>query len=229
MKYNSALMSSASGSVGGLTASRNRGGSYFRKRAAVTNPSTPEQVAVRAALGTFTARWKTLTSEQRDGWKTYADNTPVPDTLGQPRNLTALNWYTAVNTFRQQAGQSIIDDAPVTFGLAEFAGITDGTLVVTDGGDIKFDFLGTDAWAGNAAGTLSTFVSRPQSPSIDFFKGPFQFCGSVDGNATPVVTTTETSTFTLAEGQKVFVRVRVSDAEGRLSSEKIYPVIVEAA
>ncbi|KKM06452.1 hypothetical protein LCGC14_1743870, partial [marine sediment metagenome] len=47
MLFKSGLITQGSGSIGGLTASHNRGGMYFRARTIPTNPATSFQTVVR--------------------------------------------------------------------------------------------------------------------------------------------------------------------------------------
>ena len=79
MLFQGPLISAASGSLGGLTASHNAGGNYLRARVVPTDPQSPRQVSLRQIVGTLSNRWvNTLSQLQRDAWETYAQNVPLP-------------------------------------------------------------------------------------------------------------------------------------------------------
>ena len=62
------LVSQISGSTGGQTFSRNRGGQYVRARAVPITSTTFEALAAKARLGTASAAWQGLTDGQRTAW-----------------------------------------------------------------------------------------------------------------------------------------------------------------
>jgi len=220
MKFKSALVTAASGSIHGITASHNRGGQYLRSRVIPTNPSTAYQQAVRNYMASITLAWgQTLTATQRQGWADYADAVEVKDALGEKRKLTGLDWYTACNVPRLQGSLSRIDTAPTTFNLA---GLTPPTItsITASTGILVMAYTNTDTWANAVGGALMVYISRPVSPGVTFFKGPFRFLGKVAGAATPPTSpfTSSASPFPMAAGNRVFVQVRALNADGRISN-----------
>lgn len=220
MKYTSAIAATASGSIGGATASRNRGGQYFRRRAIPVNPSTVQQQQVRGIFASLNAAWNsTLTALQRSAWDTYALNTSVVDSLGNPVNAGGKGMYIRGNVPRLLAGFTVVNNGPTVFGLPALTapvltGIVASTRVVS------FTFTNSDSWATVVGGGLLVFVSRPQNPSINSFGGPFQYAGRILGAASPPTSPgTVTGPFALTTGQKQFVRFVAVDAAGRLSGE----------
>lgn len=219
MKFNSALMAGSSGSTGGLTASHNRGGSYFRKRVVPVNPNTVFQQAVRSALSLLAACWNNvLDADQRTAWDTYATNVPLPDALGAPRNVGGLGMYIRSNVPRINAGLDRLDDAPTVFDLGEYTPPVVG-VIDAGAGTLSLAFEGTDAWASEVGSAMIVQVSRGNNPSVNFFKGPYRFSENVEGAMTPPTSpATITLPFAVAEGQRVFVEVKVTRADGRLSA-----------
>lgn len=217
MKFNSALVAAASGSIGGLTASHNRGGQYMRKRTVPVNPNTEQQQAVRNAMTLLSARWTTtLTDEERAAWSAYADAVGVTNVLGNSVKLTGLQWFNACNVPRIQAGLAIIDAAPTTYSLATLTPLTFAADASDD--DVDVTFVNTDAWATAVGGALLIYASRPQSPSINYFKGPYRYAGKVVGAVSPPSSPATISLpFPVAEGQKVFFQARAVLADGRIS------------
>lgn len=223
MKFKSALMESASGSLGGITASRNRGGPYFRGRAIPTNPNSTFQQAVRSAAAFLASYWSgTLTQVQRDAWDLYAENVPLPDPLGDPRNVGGIGMYVRSNIARIIAGEpgvARIDDAPTVFDLGSLTEPVVGACTAS-ADTISIAYTNTDPWAILDGGALFIYTSRPQNPGINYFKGPYRLAATVPGDTATPPTSPEVvnAAFPFAAGQRIFVFARASTADGRLST-----------
>lgn len=212
------LAAASSGSIGGVTFSHNAFGPYARTKAIPVNPNTPAQQTVRGFMADLSNLWiNTLTQAQRDDWKTYAANVTVIDKLGQAINVTGMNMYVRSNVPALQAGLVRQDDAPSVFDLGSF---TNPALVATASGPtLDVSFNNTDDWANEDGAAMLVYGSRPQNPTINFFKGPYQFAGRIDGDAItpPTSPTVITSPFAFDAAQKVFAKISVVRADGRLS------------
>jgi hypothetical protein len=211
------------GSIGGLTASRNRGGAYFRARVAPVQPGSAEQAIVKQLLSQLVNVWSSLlTAEQRAAWDNYADLVHLPNSLGIMRNVGGLGMYVRGNLPRLQAHSTNyprVDEGPVDFTTGEFtAPDVSAFSEATQGFQVVFD--NTDGWASENASGMFVYVSRAQNPGINFFKGPYRFAGAIQGDdvTPPTSPAAMSSPFPFAETQKVFVRVTVSREDGRLSS-----------
>lgn len=219
MKFRGILGTGMSGSIDGVVASHNRGGAYFRNRSTPVNPSSPAQVAVRSFFAQLGSAWRdTLTPAERAGWDTYALNTLLPNALGDPVNVGGLGMYQRGNVARLQAGLTRVDTPPSVFGLPT---VTPPTLISITAatGVASIGFTPGDAWANADGAALLVYGSRPNSPAINFFKGPYRFAGKVDGNSTTAPTSPAAINmpFALIAGQKAFVKVTVTGADGRYS------------
>lgn len=219
MKFKSALVTQASGSVGGATFAHNKGGLYIRARSIPTNPSSAQQQVVRNAMAQLTSRWTdTLTAAQRAAWTVYAELVPILDSLGEARTIPPLAMYVRCNVPRLQAGQAVVDDGPTTYTLGT---MSDPTVSVDATAD-EFDlgYTNTDAWATTTGGFLFASASRPQNATINFFKGPYRFAGLVTGDTTTPPTSPETIAlpFACVAGQTIFFQIRASLADGRLTA-----------
>jgi len=218
VKFKGTLISEASGSVGGLTFSHNRGGQYIRARAVPVNGNTSYQQAVRGWFTTAVGAWtQTLTQANRDAWAAYADAVMIPDSLGEPRKLPPLAMFVRSMVSRAQAGQAIVPVGPAELELPTFSNPTFSFAVATQ--KVSVGFINTDAWAGEAGGFMLVYASKPTSKSINYFKGPYRYVGKITG-ATPTPPTSPQlfdppSPFTAA--QKMWAYVRVLRADGRLS------------
>lgn len=218
--FQSGIITASSGSLGGLTFSHNRGGMYVRARVVPVNPNTPQQSVVRQQMANLTNRWANiLTAVQRDAWDTYAENVLLPGPLGDPRNVGGLGMFIRSNVPRTVAAVTTIDDAPVIFDTGGFTPVTAPTAL--DTGDlIGFAFTNTDLWANEDDSHMLLFASRPQNPGINYFTGPYQFAGAIDGDGTtpPTSPASIANAFAFAAGQRVFFRVVVSRADARYSN-----------
>lgn len=211
----------ASGSVGGTTFSRNRGGPYMRTRAIPVNPGTPQQSAVRGFLAQLTSLWVgTLSAVQRAAWDLYALNVPLLNALGEPRNVGGLGMYVRGNVSRLQAGLARVDDGPTVFDLGDYT-IPTVSSVVSVGAAITLAFDPTDPWANEDGAAMLVYTAREQNPSINFFKGPYRLAAQVAGDAItpPVSPAAVTGAFPVAVGNITFLRVAVTRADGRLSAD----------
>jgi hypothetical protein len=223
MLVESAIVARGSGSIGGMTWSRNRGGMYVRARATPTNPNTPEQQAVRSAAAQCTSAWRNiLTADQRAGWDLYAQNVELPNPLGSPRNVGGLGMYVRSNVCRIASGVVElvrVDDAPIIFNLGDVGALT--VISATAATDvISFGFTDTDDWVDEDGAGLLIYSARAQNPSINYFKGPYRFCTAVLGDSGEPPTTPDAvdAAFNIDVANKTFVFARVSRTDGRLST-----------
>lgn len=221
MLFKSALVTQVSGSIGGLVGSHNKGGYYFRARAVPTDPATTPQEVVRAAVAYLSNRWvNDLTQAQRSGWDQYASQVTITNPLGDEREISGMNHYIRSNVPRIQSTLlPIVDDAPSLFSLAGFTEISSPTANASTNG-VAFAFNNADTWANTDDSGMIVWISRPQNPSIQYFKGPYQFATFVPGNSTtpPESPAAAISNFPFIAGQKIFWRVAVSLDDGRYSN-----------
>lgn len=218
MKFRSQVYTQVSGSIGGITYSHNQGGLYTRARSVPTNPQSPYQEVIRSAIRALTNRWGTvLTTGQRLVWDNYASEVKLPDVFGELRNVSGLSHYIRSNSPRIQADLSIIDAAPEIGALP-------GLSLPTVSGDVSDQevsivFSNGDQWAKETGGVLFCWASRPMPDSINFFRGPYRFAGTILGNtATPPTSPQElTAPFALVAGQTVHCVFRAGLADGALS------------
>jgi len=216
MLYHSQILTEASGRIGGLVASHNRGGAYFRAAVMPVNPGTVYQEAVRNIVGQLAVLWSdTLTEAQRAGWVNYANNVPVTNRIGDARYLTGLNMYTRCNTARVQAAMDRIDDAPVIFNLGSYTAPSFAASEATQLISVTFD--DTDEWCDLDGAAMLVYASRAISPSIEYFKGPYRLAGAILGDSGTPPTSPQTIAlpFAAAEDQRLFFRANVTQDDGR--------------
>lgn len=137
MLIKSTVFDQTSGSAANITASKNRGGQYFRQRTTPANPQTADQTTVRAVLASVSAAWRVLTEAQRTAWNAAAANFPSTNSLGQPIAKTGHQVFVQLNASLRSVtpAASIIADPPTPEAFP--------TLTATaftpqnDGGDIS--------------------------------------------------------------------------------------------
>lgn len=220
MKIQSALMTTASGKLGGIVALTGRNGIVLRRKVIPADPATDLQMAARNAMQVVAADWgATLTDAQREAWNLYASNVPIPQIGGGTKQLSGQQMFSRTNTLRVQLGMSILAAAPTTFSLGSTANFDSITVDVSSGLTVGWSDPGS--WVSEAGSFLVAQLGRPQSAGIGFFRGPWRFAGSVEGdNVTPPTSLDVPAVdmpFVVTAGQKAWVRLRVLRADGRLS------------
>lgn len=213
------ILTTMSGSLGGITAARNRGGQYLRARVVPVDPGSVGQVTLRGIFSQLAVFWSSaLTAAQRTGWDTYAANVTVVNRIGETVNLTGFQMYMRSNVPRVQAGAARVDPPPTVFTLGEFTPVS---MTIAGGGAVlSVAFTNTDPWAEEDDAHLIVLASREKGATINFFKGPYRLAGTIDGDAlsAPTSPASITSPFTYASGNRGFAQVRISRADGRLSA-----------
>lgn len=220
-------ISQASGSAGGLTAAKNRGGNYLRKRIKPLNPRSTNQDRARANLAAAAAQWRELDPEDQATWFAYADGTPVSNKLGEQIKLSGIDWFTRINSLRGLAGQALLSAAPAGFGQPIFSPPT-GVEVDHGTGQITGTLEPTDSWAATTNGRLFVFITPGQSPGRYSPVNAFRFVGTVAGNTgspPAVLGMTVSNGIALVAGQVYFVRFRSQDSTGRVSLDNIQRVV----
>lgn len=233
MLFKSEIVTQASGSVGGVTYSRNSAGMYRRARAIPTNPNSAAQQTVRNTFTSLAQAWNNvLTETQRDTWRNYAANSPITGKLGDPLLLSGQQMYIRCNAVRIRGDDTRVDDGPVLSGLID---LTPPITTVDQGlGTLSVLFSPFDGWANEEGGGLATQSSRFVSPGINFLRGPFRNWTNIQGAATPPTSPVSgTANAFLQEasdaivGQKIAFRYVAFAADGRISAPQEQLATVE--
>lgn len=207
------------GSIGGTVFSKNRYGSYTRNRTIPVDPGSTAQTKIRSVMGQIRNAWfSTLTAAQRTDWATYAQNVSISNRLGESIKLTGWNMFCRTNAALLYNDKAIIAAAPTNFSLAE----QDSTLTITvSEADQEVSIAFDDAmdWAGETGAYLLLYVSRPQNPTVNYFKGPYKIAAALAGATAVPLTSPQVAAvpFAVVAGQKVFAQARILRADGRLS------------
>jgi hypothetical protein len=139
MKYIGLLSSAASGKMGGIVASHNRGGQYFRKHSVPTQPRTAAQKLVRNQLQAFSAAFKSLTASQVQGWNALALTVTLKSKLGTTYHPTGQQLFVSCNKHLANVGITVQLSTPPAIpsipGLTTFTAtpVGSGTTVTSWG------------------------------------------------------------------------------------------------
>ncbi len=174
MQFKSALVTDASGSIGGMTASRNRSGLYLRSRVVPVDPATSRQQTMRSIMASLVSEWIDITEPERQAWRDYAANVEHTPRFCGPIFLTGQNQFVRTNAVRHQNGFSTLIIAPTIFDTGQ--PLTQPTVVEITQVSPPNTYTVTVPFVApaDAAGQATMYMSRPFSPSRTYFRGPYQ-------------------------------------------------------
>ena len=219
------FVSAVSGSIGGTTFSRNRGGQYTRARAVPITSTTAEAIAARARLSTASSAWQGLTAGQRTAWAFWADANPTTNTLGMSITLTGQQAFVGNHTRLSLAGAATLTAPPIVPAPdALTSAVQDGDI---GAGDVDLTFAATPLAAGVHIWLLAAVVN---SSGINFVQNLLRFVATSPGaqispwdNQSDI----ETRLGTLVVGQTLIVMPRVFDsATGLISGPTRAEVVI---
>lgn len=211
-----------SGSVAGVTSSRNRFGQYRRTRAIPVNPNTVSQGTIRTRFASLTAAWSALTAAQRAGWADLAAGIVRTDPLGQSYTMTGAQCYMSINMNNLDAGDAVVSDAPAKVSPVALISAT----VTTAGGTLSLAYTATPLGAG---ARLFVYAS-PQRSAGRSFEGDFRLIHvSAAAAASPAnILAAYTAKYGVpVVGNKIFFSCQVYTS-GFLSGPTLTSVVVSA-
>lgn len=106
------MMTDARGKLGGQVFSKNRGGSYVRRKVTPSNPRTLDQQANRALLGSTSRGWSSLTIAQRTAWNAAVVNWPKKTIFGGTKIPSGKGLYVELNKNLAAINESTINTPP---------------------------------------------------------------------------------------------------------------------
>ncbi len=211
-----------SGSIGGNTFARNRGGNYVRARTKPVNPRSFRQSAARAVIMFLAEQWREdpMNDDKRQAWGTYAAGVNWKNKLSADIKLTGFNMFIRSNAALLRAGGTLVTNGPPDIGLPpgdpDFAVAFDATAQ-----KISVAFNDAFTWALETGAYLSVEMGMPQNATRNFFDGPWRWAAGIPGVDTTGVSTPQLidPPFTLTPGQKVWCRSRIIRKDARASTQ----------
>jgi hypothetical protein len=149
VKFQPILGDKLSGKLGGIVASHNTYGSYFRKLVRPVNRKTDAQQAQRQAIAAISSSWRNLDPTVQATW--IASSIVKTSRKGDRVNLSGQAAYMYVNVLRFRLGLSIINAPPAGTGLAPVLTTPSLSLTAADSVDITF---ATDTWNATDGGVI---------------------------------------------------------------------------
>lgn len=195
MKFGQPLLTTElSGSIGGATASKSRGGvGYFRVRRVPSNPRTFLQSLVRATAASIAAAWRaTLTGTQRAGW----------EALAGPKE-SGINVFTAANMQRLINGSAEprVDAFPPTRSLS-------APLVASIIADASAHTLTPNVPPGEVDNIrTNVYVTAPQSASRASRQFEYALAGYMEGDDTAFTLDATDRAYPMVAGDVVYVKL----------------------
>lgn len=118
------------GTVGGLTFSANKGGTYCKSWSRGSNPRSQRQQVRRGILASMGPAWAALSGAQQTDWDALAATDPEPHTnsLGEPITFSGYGLFSMFNQRRVAAAFSILQDAPTGTEATQPTAITIDTF-----------------------------------------------------------------------------------------------------
>lgn len=202
-----------SGSLGGVTSSRNRFGQYQRTRAIPVNPNTAAQQTARNRFKAESQAWRGLTDAQRTGWREYASANPVSDSLGQSNYLTGAQMFCGVNSRMLAAGYAAgVTEPPAS--APEAAPVITITTAIAAG--LAIAATPNPVTAANKL----VWECSPQLSAGRTYNKRFMIVKLQAAAAVPALAKADVEPFVgaLVAGNKLFVRCRLIAADGATSS-----------
>ena len=205
-----------SGSIGGTTYSKNRYGLYIRNRSIPTNPGTQYQFIQRGIIASISQAWRNIEEQERIAWKTWAQNNPVMDALGNSQVLTGHAAFVKINARLSASGDTLLDKPPVATQLTQV--LTLSMTADIGAGAFALTFTPTPVGANYRAVFYGALVS---SIGVNYIGNQWK---KLEISAKNVATGVDLqSKFeerfgTLQVGQKVFVKMVLLDTVSGLYS-----------
>lgn len=218
------VFTNISGSIGGVTGSRNKGGQYLRARTTPVNPNSAAQQQARTRFTDANEAWATLSVARKESWDGFSEIQTATNRLGDPITLSGQNAFIGSYSSLEAAGITPALDPPApntqppSYLIPEFV----------------FEFAGDiNAITPFPAGTLGAGdrlligCSPNLPPGVSRFKGPFRNFSAVAGNAigSDIETAVQAAANARIEnppvGSKFAIRIIQVRADGAYSSPAI--------
>jgi hypothetical protein len=221
------VVGQVSGSVGAITHSRNRYGTYIRRRTNPTQPRTDYQLQIRSILTQLSQAWNGIGDTNKTAWNQYAQTAPVVDSLGLKQVLTGHVAYIQNNLRLVLAGSAAMATPPTApppqplkqLSVTAAAGAGTATIVYTN--------TPTGADVG-----LAIRAVLLDNPGVVFVKNRLKLIkltGSNEASPYDIFTALTTRFGALVIGQKVVVEVaRFDELAGQLSAPLRAEVVIAA-
>jgi len=220
--YQGVIITNASGKIGGSVWSHNRGGPYVRTNTFPTGGPSSEQTVMRQAMTDTNQGWRDLSAVNRARWALHTLANPRENRIGEEHPIGAWPEYAKANLLRAYATAWLdIPILPVVasppkdqHGHTPLSQISVAAIADTDT-TAELTFSEADRWWSLAGSGLCIFVSGAQTPTTNYFRGPWTLMYAVDnGESSPATIPLPAAA---VAGTRLFFKARASDSWGQLS------------
>jgi hypothetical protein len=208
MKFKPIIGTDLSGHIGGVVASHNAYGPYFRQRVRPVNRRTQAQQDQRGAMATTARQWRALDPGVQAAWD--AATVTKTSRKGDRVILSGNAAYQFCNTLRNRAGLSPVTSPPSSDTAPA---ISPPTAVLTSSTTIDLTFSGNDAW-NTAQGAVVISASLICSPGQKY-KPANRACAILSN--TEGVVSHVTLPFAVPIGATVRLEMHAVDPDGRMT------------
>ena len=215
-----AMVSQASGRIGGTIFSRNRGGAYVRNGSIPTTVTTPFAQLIKSVTAAQSQAWAGLDAAVQEQWREWATQNPVINRLGQSRTLSGHQAFVQINGRLVYAGFAALVSPPIGEAPAPFV---PGTVTFVDAPlSLKVAFTPTPATTGVA---VQCYAFLANSPGVSYVRNRLALVTtSAAAAATPLdIAQDVVDRFgTPQEGQTLHIGLRALDSTTGLVSSVFY-------
>ena len=208
MKFKPILGSDLSGHIGGVVASHNTYGPYFRQRVRPVNKKTPAMQAQRAAIAAVSQIWRSLDPSVQAAW--VAATVTKTSRKGDRVALKGSAAWMHVNVLRQRIGLPLIYSPPADPTPSPF---TPETFAMSGYNTFAISFA-ADPWNGSGGGLIMSAALLTSNGKS--FASPSNAVASLLGPQTNPVSVT--LPFAVPIGARVRVQFHASGPDGRQST-----------
>jgi len=210
------MVGQASGKIGGMVFSRNRGGTYVRRRAHPTTNTSQWAESAKDTFSLVSGAWAGLTAAAREAWHTWSSNNPIVDRVGNRITLDGHAAYLRVNCFRNAVTGSSLALPPVIGPPAGLATLSLSGAVVSSALNASF----TPSQATTSM-LLTVMGCIKESAARQYVKGSLRYLGvsaAAQTSTINVLSMLQTRLGTLQNGDVVHVQVGTYDPVSGLRS-----------
>ena len=208
MKFKPLLGSDLSGHLGGIVASHNTYGGYFRQRVSPVNPRTPAQYAQRTALSAISQTWRALDPGLQAAWA--AACITKTSRSGDTVCLSGQAAFVFVNVIRKRIGLSLISSPPSGTGVPA---LTLPTVTFNAADNVTVTFNAADEW-NEADGGVIASGGLIVSPGVTYARAKNAVSTAIFPGASPA---TWDLPWAVPIGGTALLEFHASNPDGRVS------------
>lgn len=187
----SAPASAISGTIGGVTYSRNKAGTYAKQWGKGSQPDTSWQSGQRSIVSSWPPAWSLLSNLQRAAWDSLAADPPETDydRFGTVVLLSGYQWFVRISTRQYIAGAAYDPDPPTK--VVQAAPVISALYLHAPGGSPNEDYVtfADDEFAPNELAVIFLSFSQSQGNTTGFQNQKWVCNDTPNGNTSTDFTT----------------------------------------